>query len=320
MIRYSIIHTILCSFIKLSVSAQNLVPNPSFEEYWQCPQNSSNFSDVKDWYSASQSPEYFQSCSVTPDMGVPQNVAGYQIAKDGNGYVGFFWFCDVGNAEMELIQVSLESKLEKGRLYCLSYYVSLADSSEYGIDRLGALFTSTAISGSSALDDQLYSPQIETPMNVPFLEKIEWEIVSGEFCAQGGEQFLTLGNFHPNMEVNFYPSANGGGEIGVCAYYFVDMIELIPCGACPGYVPELPNVLTPNGDGINDGFFFEGDGSTELRLNIYNRWGTEVYKKKGYGLEWNGRANDGSSLTNGVYFYVIEGSGTRKTGTVSLFH
>jgi gliding motility-associated-like protein len=303
----------------LGVSAQNLVPNPSFEEYWQCPQSDSNFDDVKEWYIASQSPEYFHSCSNILDMGVPLNAAGFQEAKDGEGYAGFFWFCDVGNAEMELIQVQLKDKLEKGKLYCLSFYISLADSSEYGIDRIGAFFSPNPTFGAS-IEEQKYTPQIETPPNLPFLDKIEWNIITDDFCANGDEQFLTIGNFHSNEEVNFYPSGYGGGEIGICAYYYVDMVELISCGICPGYVPELPNVLTPNGDGVNDEFLFEGDGITELRLFIYNRWGTEVYTQKGYGLNWNGRTNNGTRLTDGVYFYVIEGNGTRKSGTVSLFH
>jgi gliding motility-associated-like protein len=320
--RYSIIHTIICLFIKLGVSAQNLVPNPSFEEYWECPQHDSNFgSDVKDWYIAFNSPEYFHSCSIIPDMGVPQNVPGYQSAINGNGYSGGFWGIKIATPYTEQVGVKLTSMLEKGRKYCLRFYVSLSDSSEYAIDRLGALFSSEALTGPFVSDTvSLYTPQIETPEGIPFIKKQEWEAVSGEICGTGSEEYLTIGNFHPNLNTHFYPAGDWGIDFLGAAYYYVDLVELIPCGICPGYVPELPNVLTPNGDGVNDEFVFEGDGITELRLFIYNRWGAEVYKQEGFGIFWNGRTNDGTRLTDGVYFYVIEGNGTRKSGTVSLFH
>jgi gliding motility-associated-like protein len=319
--RYPIINTIICLFIKLGVSAQNLVPNPSFEEYWQCPLTGSNFPDVKEWYVAFDSPEYYHSCSTIPEIGVPQNIAGYQNAIDGNGYGGWAWGIKVTSPNTELIGVKLTTKLEKERKYCLRFYVSLSDSSEYGIDRLGALFSSEALTGPFVSDTvSFFMPQIETPEGISFIKKQDWEMVSGEICGTGIEEYLTLGNFHPNLKTNFYQAGNWGAGFGIAAYYYMDMVELIPCGICPGYVPELPNVLTPNGDGVNDEFVFEGDGITELRLYIYNRWGAEVNKQNGYGLYWNGRTNDGTRLTDGVYFYVIEGNGTRKSGTVSLFH
>lgn len=253
-------------------------------------------------------------------MAIPQNVVGFQNAKEGNGYVGFFAACNGGNSALEFIQVKLKSKLEKGKSYCLSFFINLSDSSEYGIDRIGAIFTSIPIFGTFALFEQLYFPQIESPEDTPFTNKEDWEMISGEICGSGTEEFLTIGNFRPNLNSNFYPAGNGGPPIGNCAYYFIDVVELIPCGICAGYVPELPDVLTPNGDGVNDEFVFEGDGNAELHLFIYNRWGAEVYAQKGYGLEWNGRSNNGTRLTDGVYFYVIEGNGIRKSGTVSLFH
>ncbi|MCG9912346.1 MAG: gliding motility-associated C-terminal domain-containing protein [Flavobacteriales bacterium] len=254
-------------------------------------------------------------------MSIPLNIPGNQNAMDGNGYGGFFGGIKVANPVTELMQVKLNHKLEKGRKYCLSYYVSLSDSSEYGIDRLGALFSSEALTGPFVSDTvSFYLPQIETPEGISYTDKENWEIVSGEICGTGIEEYLTIGNFRPNLKTNFYSAGNWGPGFGIAAYYYVDMVELISCGICPGYIPELPNVLTPNGDGVNDEFLFEGDGITELRLFIYNRWGTEVYTQKGYGLNWNGRTNNGTRLTDGVYFYVIEGNGTRKSGTVSLFH
>ena len=48
---------------------------------------------------------------------------------------------------------------------------------------------------------------------------------------------------------------------------------------------EVPEVFTPNGDGINDYFIIPGIDTEELKQNIlvvYNRWGGEIYNKTNY--------------------------------------
>ena len=61
---------------------------------------------------------------------------------------------------------------------------------------------------------------------------------------------------------------------------------------------RIPNVFTPNGDGINDIFF---DGMPETELIIINRWGQELYKGLG---GWDGTYN-GKEMSAGTYFYMI---------------
>ena len=61
---------------------------------------------------------------------------------------------------------------------------------------------------------------------------------------------------------------------------------------------RIPNVFTPNGDGVNDVFF---DGMPETELIIINRWGQELYKGMG---GWDGTYN-GNEMSAGTYFYII---------------
>ncbi|WP_157363672.1 T9SS type B sorting domain-containing protein [Alkaliflexus imshenetskii] len=77
----------------------------------------------------------------------------------------------------------------------------------------------------------------------------------------------------------------------------------------------LPNAFSPNGDGINDRFEITGLGATEeSSLEIFNRWGTIVYRSEGrrYNNDWDGTSNVGAmvsigkELPNGVYFYIFE--------------
>lgn len=65
---------------------------------------------------------------------------------------------------------------------------------------------------------------------------------------------------------------------------------------------HIPNLFTPNGDGIND-YFKITDNSARWNLEVYNRWNKLVFKKEKYTSEW-----DGANLSDGIYFYQITDS------------
>lgn len=74
---------------------------------------------------------------------------------------------------------------------------------------------------------------------------------------------------------------------------------------------EIPNVFTPNGDGVNDVFLIKILGAKDLHVQIFNRWGSLI-KDHSYQLNediatiniWDG-TNDGLDFSEGVYFYSI---------------
>jgi len=78
---------------------------------------------------------------------------------------------------------------------------------------------------------------------------------------------------------------------------------------------EVPNVFTPNGDGLNDQFYFKSkDVEVNIRIRILDRWGNLVYRNENYehcnlgGIEcWNGKDYiSDKECQEGIYFYVIE--------------
>ncbi|HBT09836.1 MAG TPA: adhesin, partial [Leeuwenhoekiella sp.] len=77
------------------------------------------------------------------------------------------------------------------------------------------------------------------------------------------------------------------------------------------------NVMTPNGDGLNDIFMIENiDDYPDNKVQIFNRWGVEVYSTEGYSIDndnvfrgfSDGRATvrRGERLPTGTYYYIIE--------------
>lgn len=74
----------------------------------------------------------------------------------------------------------------------------------------------------------------------------------------------------------------------------------------------IPNTFTPNGDGVNDQFVIQGlDDFEHVHINIYNRWGSSVYRHVKYDNSW-----DGTGLNSGTYYYVIE---TKKGANSSIY-
>ncbi|SDL85088.1 DUF7948 domain-containing protein [Siphonobacter aquaeclarae] len=59
---------------------------------------------------------------------------------------------------------------------------------------------------------------------------------------------------------------------------------------------EVPNAVTPNGDGKNDAFVIGVNG---LKLDVFNRWGKAVYQSASYQNDWS------PSVAPGTYYYLI---------------
>jgi gliding motility-associated-like protein len=74
----------------------------------------------------------------------------------------------------------------------------------------------------------------------------------------------------------------------------------------------IPNIFTPNGDGVNEVFFIRNKpDATEVIVS--NRWGKQVYASKNYQNDW-----DGGDIADGVYYYRINAGGQSYSGWVEL--
>jgi gliding motility-associated-like protein len=82
---------------------------------------------------------------------------------------------------------------------------------------------------------------------------------------------------------------------------------------------HIPNVFTPNGDGVNDRFEIKGLSNQCLtECVIYDRWGAVSYRTTDPGLNWDGTVG-GVPAAEGVYVYVLLIDGkAHRVGTVTL--
>ena len=72
----------------------------------------------------------------------------------------------------------------------------------------------------------------------------------------------------------------------------------------PGVI-DVPNVFTPNGDGINDVFIPYTEGLAEFTMEIYDRWGVLMTTTSSVNTGWNGKTTSGNDATDGTYYYII---------------
>lgn len=90
----------------------------------------------------------------------------------------------------------------------------------------------------------------------------------------------------------------------------------------PEYLIYVPNAFTPNGDNLNDVFLPKGEGITEYKLRIYDRWGMQVFTSDKITEGWNGMKGE-TVYQEDVYVWSIElrnnkGEPKHLSGVVSL--
>ncbi len=77
---------------------------------------------------------------------------------------------------------------------------------------------------------------------------------------------------------------------------------------------KIPNIITPNNDGINDHLLIPcllSDKFKNNTLTIFNEWGSEVFSASPYKNDWNGTYNN-NELPVGTYFYILDIDGIKK--------
>lgn len=234
------IRKILCGLAVLAsqpASAVNLVPNPSFETFTQCPTDGlfSPVSFAPPWSSPTlASPDYFNACSgPLSGMGVPVNIAGNQSARTGSAYAGFATSVGFNPADppgtptySEYIEVPLLLPLVAGASYSVSFYVSLADWSSPATDSIGAHLSVGSVGPLPIMMEIPLSPQIENPTGNHLTDKTGWVLVGGTYTASGGEDHLTIGRFHVQTLASLTTTMLGGGNFW--PYYYIDDVAVEP--------------------------------------------------------------------------------------------
>lgn len=277
-----------------STTHTNLVFNGSFEDYRTCPRKVDALGVltlVEGWYQPTRgSADYFNICG-SRECGVPKNKLGEQAAHSGEGYCGIY--CSKNNYR-EYLQTRLRRRLHPGDSIQITYYVSLSEESTGAITTMGALFTEESISDTvrgilmhkeqNKLSDGVVQTMLRplTPQVVnfdtPLTDTRNWQCISGTFVAQGGEQYVTIGNFY-TIEQSGYAEPDSLTELLPGAYYYIDDVT-VECLKCDPPETDEVNVdsvyltheqpaFSVGGTFIMHDIFFEFDKSTLLQQSYF---------------------------------------------------
>lgn len=290
------------SFIFSLSYSQNLVPNPSFELYDTCPNTSNEgIESAIDWYNpTSYSPDYYNACATDTLYGqnVPKNGFGFQMAKTGVAYAGII--LHISTDAREYIQVELIDTLRVGKKYYVKFYVAIADSSPYATHNIGVYFSSLPIQSSQSLFLP-YQPQIENnPQVNPLNVANTWIEVADSFIANGGEHYITIGNFRNDLNTDTV-NMNNGTNWTSFSYYYIDDISVILLDTLTNISSSFIEVtaieIYPNPTSS----IFSVKSKNEIKkIEIYDYLGRLVYKNSS-----NLNNIDMSEKKAGVYFIII---------------
>ncbi|HYG40080.1 MAG TPA: gliding motility-associated C-terminal domain-containing protein [Cytophagales bacterium] len=231
---------ILCIFIQHVVHAQNLVPNPGFEDKYTCPYSSSTWDAfgkmVKHWYSPNvNTPDYFHSCSNLDELSVPKNIrfwpcTNYLPAKEGEAYAGIIVlpkFKKTDKNHREYLQVRLVSPLKKDKKYSVSFYVALDQCSGHSFSQIGAYFSSNKDTNYIPFPDAnccdfkpAFKPQVYSDNVID--NKNEWREIKGTFIATGGEEWMSIGVFNDTLVSTHFDTL----QYKDFPYFFIDDVSV----------------------------------------------------------------------------------------------
>ncbi len=246
---------------------QNLIPNGSFEDTISY---GGGFTFPKQWTSPSGNNSIGEHYTPYNQYlwTVPQNFFGYQHAQHGNSYFGLVMYllAKTPPAQRDYIQCRLKRTLIKDTTYCLQIYVNLPDSMTHASrGQLSIYLSNTAISSPSNYNLNFpYTPQMLVSPTNYITDKLNWTEFNLSYTAQGGERYLTMGNFNDTLGIDTLYSPGGGIHLNYYGtYYFIDNLYLGHCDSIPKDFDISSKTSVNNKPCFTD--------STYLNLTIKNR-------------------------------------------------
>lgn len=285
--------------------AQNLVPNPSFEDSSFC--TSGITYKAEHWFSpTSGTPDIFRNtgssgvcvegCDWIGVSGSYNGAAGYQLPRTGRSYMGVGIVLNYGNDTREYLSVQLADTLRAGGKYCVSFYTILSDLSGYATDGIGACLTVSPFNDCAGYVLLNCTSEVRNPSGNILSDTVEWVLVSDTFVASGGERYITIGNFHSDTNTTVVLT----GESAMVCYHYIDDVSVYYCDTV---IPTFNSfTLYPNPS--NGEFNISGNFPTGTQLYIYDMLGQKI----GESIvlpEGNNIISIDLELAQGAYYYEL---------------
>jgi len=245
---------IVLFFMSLTVSgflfSQNLVLNPSFESInsgsllcsWYVSTAEFNAA-INNWTNPTGgSPDIFHTSLATTCFCSPysthSSAPGTQAPRTGNSMSALFVYGNGGcSPYREYLAGQLSSPMVPGQPYCIEFYVSLADKSQYACNNLGVYFTTSAVSGSSMC---VYSVTPQVNYTGIITDKTNWTLISLTFTPTVAYTNFMIGNFYYDTGTT---TSIVGGSVDQTRYY-IDDVDIRMCNTPPTVTVNSPTICS----------------------------------------------------------------------------
>ncbi|MEX1000920.1 MAG: OmpA family protein [Crocinitomicaceae bacterium] len=267
---------------------QNMVENPGFEQIEGKIRREGAINVAVGWMSPTKAAADLFSAKVKDGFGTPQNDYGFEEPHGGDNYVGIRAFSYNDKEPRQYISTKLKLPLRKGATYCVKFYINLAEGSKYASNNIGVNLSKKQynIDENKSIMTTTHVMHRDNPV---FNARFGWEEICATYQAEGGEKFLTIGNFFSNGETKNDRLKKDKGFVGqqvVAAYYFIDDISVVLIdneSECDCKIKEhevktefIYEVSPVDPEGMSDNLIIQyselyfGYGKSELTKNDYN--------------------------------------------------
>lgn len=261
-----------------SAFAQNLVPNPSFEEYEECPFSTAELALQTNWVSWQESPDYFNECnnSINGFAGVPSNSWGYQEPITGNSYMALVNYANYAPNIREYAAVELNEPLIIGQVYRVLFHASLYDGgvksdSRCATNHIGLRFFKDPTYNNTT-NPLLPDNFAHLDYNLVMVNSESWTLTESWFTANDNYNWLAIGNFFDDE--NTTVEILNAPENCVSIYYIENICVSASVEDCDAllFVDDRTNAsqikIRPNP--FSEAFTLQNDRHNKLTINIYN--------------------------------------------------
>ena len=220
----------------IGYSQINLVLNPSFESYNQCPTNINQTQYCNNWRSVDSvgfaQADFFDTCSATMQVPVPSLFPLFnQMPLSGGGVMGITTFYNFSLPELRTYLFGkLSNKLVANHQYESSFYINLMEFNMFACNGIGVYIGSSSLDTISVGTQPLtyITPLVYSPI---VNDTINWHKVSTVYTAIGNESRIMLGNFFTDSATSYVIS--NPNSIYPFSNYLIDDVSVIDCSTLP---------------------------------------------------------------------------------------
>jgi len=214
----------------IGFSQGNMIQNGSFETVSKKIKSGGMIEYATGWSSPTDAKaDVFSPKAKSDEYKTPANLYGDTDPLDGSNYAGVIMYSYKDDAPRQYLQAQLTEKMKEDKVYCVKMNVMLSMLSKYSSNNLGIYISKKPLTPE---DIEAYNiePQIIHSQNKIFDEQFDWEPICQTYIADGGEEYITIGNFATtdateNEKVKKPKGITGTQARG--AYYYIDDVSVM---------------------------------------------------------------------------------------------